>query len=123
MTKPKEQQFSSEQQVSIVIEPDGSNDGIIVKWDRPTRKKSWSLPGAVPVINRLAQALRTDLLKIKDVYTTGDPTKEYEETLVPALKQLAQHGERLNSYLFNSDRASDIKAWLNKQEEKGLRAL
>jgi hypothetical protein len=104
----------NEKQVSVVIEPDGSNDGVIVKWDRAGKEKSWPLPGAVETIKKRAESLRNNLVTIKDVYKDGDPWKDYEDALVPALKNVADQGRLLWSYLFGP--ARDVRDWLKQQE-------
>jgi hypothetical protein len=119
MSKRKEPSFSSEKQVSIIIEPDLDQGGVIVKWDRAGKERSWPIQGAIETIKKRAESVRKELLAIKDVYTDGSPSKDYEEVLVPALKRVAQQGELLYKYLFNP--APKVREWLKQQEQAGQR--
>jgi hypothetical protein len=118
MSQPNEQTvFKVKEVVSIIIEPDLDQDGVIVKWDRAGKERSWALPGAIEAIKRRAESLREGLNAIRDVYTKGSLSKESEKLLAPDLKQIARQGELLYKYLFSP--YPKVKEWLKQQEEAG----
>jgi hypothetical protein len=108
---------TKEQQVYILIEPDGSREGIIVKWHRGGTRRSWAIEGAIETIKKRAEEIRKELLAIRDVYTKGNPSvRDYESVLVPALMKVAQQGHLLYKYVFGP--AADVQRWLKQQEEQ-----
>jgi hypothetical protein len=109
MSQPKEQQ------VYILIEPEGSQDGVIVKWQRGVTRQSWPIPGAIETIKKRAESIRTELTAVRDVYTRGNPSRDYKAVLVPTLVKVAQQGHLLYKYLFDPA-PNEVKKWLKQQE-------
>src|SRR5215471_11861653 len=104
----------NEQQVCIVLEPDG--DGVIVKWERPGREKKWSLANGIETLKGRAKRLRSGLTPIVDVYKDGNPARDYDTVIVPALRAVAKQGQGLYEYLFGQQAADNIKKYLEERE-------
>jgi hypothetical protein len=107
-------------EVIIKLSPDRAN--IKATWEQRATLINWTVEGGVTDVKRLADDIRERLKRIAYIYTTKYSDTEYQNKMLPILKEIAGIGNALYDTIFNNC-PDDLRVKLFAAERAGNRPV